>query len=89
MLLSQEPVNLYMTFALISFGVTSLSEKYCPILKDLNTTLVFTFKSFPILHIFSSPVVCLCDTPGVVRRPSSVVCVVSSNLTTADMKEII
>ena len=53
MLLSQEPVNLYMTFALISFGVTSLSEKYCPILKDLNTTLVFTFKSFPILHIFS------------------------------------
>ena len=39
--------------------------------------------------IFSSPVVCLCDTPGVVRRPSSVVCVVSSNLTTADMKEII
>ena len=40
-------------------------------------------------YIFSSPVVCLCDTPGVVRRPSSVVCVVSSNLTTADMKEII
>ena len=39
--------------------------------------------------IFSSPVVCLCDTPGVVRRPSSVVCVVLSNLTTADMKEII
>ena len=38
---------------------------------------------------FSSPVVCLCDTPGVVRRPSSVVCVISSNLTTADMKEII
>ena len=26
---------------------------------------------------------------SVVRRPSSVVCVVSSNLTTADMKEII
>ena len=52
MLLSQEPVNLYMTFALISFGVTSLSEKSCPILKDLNTTLVFTFKSFPILHLF-------------------------------------
>ena len=39
--------------------------------------------------VVSSPVVCLCDTPGVVRRPSSVVCVVSSNLTTADMKEII
>ena len=38
---------------------------------------------------FSLPVVCLCDTPGVVRRPSPVVCVVSSNLTTADMKEII
>ena len=54
MLLSQEPVNLYMTFALISFGVTSLSEKYCPILKDLNTTLVFTFKSFPILHNFAN-----------------------------------
>ena len=36
MLLSQEPVNLYMTCALISFGVTSLSEKYCPILKDLR-----------------------------------------------------
>ena len=38
---------------------------------------------------FSSPVVFLCDTPGVVRRPSYVVCVVSSNLTTADIKEII
>ena len=23
-------------------------------------------------HLVSSPVVCLCDTPGVVRRPSSV-----------------
>ena len=31
MLLSQEPVNLYMTFALSSFGVTSLNEKYSPI----------------------------------------------------------
>ena len=30
MLLSQEPVNLYMKFALMSFGVISLSEKYCP-----------------------------------------------------------
>ena len=25
-----------------------------------------------VAMVFSSPVVCLCDTPGVVRRPSSV-----------------
>ena len=60
-----------------------ISCSYCIVYKMLKP-LKNDVSSF-----ISSPVVCLCDTPGVVRRPSSVVCVVSSNLTTADMKEII
>ena len=45
-----------------------------------------------LIHLLLAHLWCAYAIPlalSVVRRPSSVVCVVSSNLTTADMKEII
>ena len=52
-----------------------------------ETCLKMPFISFLLAHLWCAYAIPL--ALSVVRRPSSVVCVVPSNLTTADMKEII